>query len=132
MKKKYSKWTLAVSAIFIFIGSLLGQIIIYFIKGEFNYSAILGSLAGALPIILINALYVYFKKDQTPEVDERIRNNMIKYMAFSSQIIFLILMIVLAAVSVMGMTSIPISSLWIIILAYMMIIGIGSLIVKTR
>lgn len=64
MKKKYNNWTLAISAVFIFIGSWLGQIIIYFIKGEFNYSAILGSLAGVLPIILINALYVYFKKDQ--------------------------------------------------------------------
>lgn len=132
MKKKSQKWTLAICAAGTVLGGILFQTISYLVKGTFNYWAILGSLMGTIPLIFINAIYVHRKKDNTPEVDERIRNNMIKYIAYASQIVFLILMATLAVISFMGIERISIMYLWIIVLINMFVIGIGAMIVKHR
>lgn len=132
MKKKFQKWTLAISAVYMFTLTLLWQIIRFFINGEFNQWSVLGAFLGAAPLVIINAIYVYRKKDNTPELDERVRNNMIKYIAYASQIIFLILMAVLTVISFMGIESISIIYLWIIVLINMLVIGVGAMIVWKR
>lgn len=133
MKRLYKeKWTLALHSLFAFIGALLFQIIYYFVKGKFNFGAIVGSLTGVIIIILINAIYVYRKSDKTPEVDERVRNNIIKYVAYSSQIVFLLLMVVLTVFTAMGIENISTIYLWVIVLINMCVIGIGAMIVKFR
>jgi len=132
VKKKFQKWTLAIMASYTFSLTILTQIIQFFIKGELNIAAIVGSFLGAAPLVIGNAIYVYRKKDKTPEIDERVRNNMIKYIAYASQIVFLLLMIALTGFTAMGIESISIIYLWIVILINMFVIGIGSMIVKFR
>lgn len=133
MKNFYrSKWGFAFQAIMLFIINLLIQTVIYIFNGEFNLGSIIGAFTAAATIIIINAIYVYFKKDKTPEVDERVLSNIIKYTAYASQIIFLILMIILTVISFMGIESIPIMYLWIIVLINMFVIGIGNIIVSKR
>lgn len=64
MKKKMQKWYLAILSAVYIVGSLLGVFIAYIIKGKFNYYVFLGSLAGALILIIINIVIVFLKKDK--------------------------------------------------------------------
>lgn len=133
MKNFYrTKWGLAFSGIICFIVFLVASVITYIIRGRFNFNAVFGSFTGLSIIVIINGIYVYFKRDKTPEVDERIRNNIIKYFAYSSHIVFLLFMATLTVISFMGIESISISYLWIGIIVYMFVIGIGAMIVKHR
>jgi len=129
---KIRKWHFAFFGTIGFLVMLLFNVVTYMINGEFDFGALFATLSGLTIIVAINGIYVYFKRDKTPEVDERIRNNIIKYIAFASQIIFLLFMATLTIISFMGIKSIPIANLWGGILVYMFIIGIGSIIVKFR
>lgn len=66
MRERLKKWTLTLIAGGYYVGSLLGMTLTYIIKGEFNISNLLWSLAGALILISINTAMVYLKKDKTP------------------------------------------------------------------
>ena|SRR5690554_4076114 len=107
---KIGKWHFAFYGIIGFIAFLVFNVITYIIKGEFNLSSVFGSFVGLTIIAIINGIYVYFKRDKTPEVDERIRNNIIKYFAYASQIVFLLFMASLTVVSFMG---IGLNMIWI-------------------
>ncbi len=62
MRKKIQKWFLAFLGGVNIVGSILGVSIFYIINGEFNVGVILGSLTGALVLLLINAAVVFVKK----------------------------------------------------------------------
>jgi uncharacterized membrane protein YeaQ/YmgE (transglycosylase-associated protein family) len=65
MKKKFQKWYLAFMGAFALVGSILGLTIMYIIKRQFNFSALLGSLTGASILIIINLIIVFLRKDKT-------------------------------------------------------------------
>ncbi|MEO4052282.1 hypothetical protein [Solibacillus sp. CAU 1738] len=132
MKMQIQKWNLAFVAVSTVIGGLLGQTIIYSIKGEFSFSVILGFLTGATILIVINIIKIYLKKDKTPDIDERTRNNVLNFLVFSSNIFLGLLFVALSIISIIGMESIAIKNLWIIMIAYLWIIGIGAFIVRRR
>ena len=127
-KKKYQQWNITIASTGGLIGMLLGT---FFTKG-LDWSAILGALTGFAVIFLINLFYVRSKKDKTPEVDERTINNMRKYYAIIANVFLGALFLVLAAVTYMGHDQISISYLWMFVIAYMLISGIGALIVSRR
>lgn len=127
-KKKYAKWNITIGATGGLIGMLLGT---FFTKGV-DWSAILGAFTGFAIIFLINLFYVRSKKDKTPEVDERIINNVRKYYAIIANVFLGILFLALAAVTYMGHAQISILYLWIFVIAYMLISGIGAIVVSRR
>lgn len=132
MKRKVNPWTLAITAAFYFGLSIFWQIINYWINGEFEVTRIIGSFLGAAPLALANAIYIYRKKDKTPLIDTRVRNNMLKYIAFASQVIFLLFMVSLTIATFSGMETIPTIYLWIAVGNNMAVIGIGALVVQFR
>ena len=126
------KWALTLHGIIVFLTFLVINVITYLVKGDFRLGSLLGSLTGLTIIALINGIYVYYKRVKTPEIDERVRNNMIKYIAYASQIVFILFMVILTVVSFMGIKSISNFYLWIGVWVYMFIMGIGAMIVKFR
>lgn len=132
LKRKVNPWTLAITAAFYFGLSVFWQIINYSINGEFQLTRIIGSFLAAAPLALANAIYVYRKKDKTPIIDTRVRNNMIKYIAFASQIVFILFMVALIIASFSGMEAIPTIYLWVAVGINMAVIGIGALIVQFK
>lgn len=127
-KKKYQQWGFTIVATGGLIGSIIGQ----FLKDKFDWSGVLGAFTGFAVIFLINLFYVRSKKDKTPEVDERTINNVRKYYAIIGNVFLGVLFLALAAFTYMGHDQISISYLWIFIVAYMLISGIGALIVSRR
>lgn len=83
-------------------------------------------------VFLINLQYVRSKKDKTPEVDERTLNNVRKYYAIIANLFLGFLFLLVAAVTYMGYEQISIFYLWIFIVSYMIISGIGALIFSRR
>lgn len=127
-KKKYQQWNVTIASTGGLIGMVIGTVIF---KGV-DWSAILGAFAGFFIIFMGNFFYVRSKKDKTPEVDERTINNMRKYYAIIANLFLGVLFLLLAAVTYMGYDQITISYLWIFVVSYMLISGIGAFIVSRR
>lgn len=127
-KKKYAKWNITIGA----TGGLIGMIIGTLIFSGVDWSAILGAFTGFAVIFLINFFYVKSKKDKTPEVDERTVNNVRKYYAIIANVFLGVLFLALAGFTYAGQDQISISYLWIFVIAYMLISGIGALVVSRR
>lgn len=127
-KKKYAQWNITIAS----TGGLVGVIIGTLIFSGVDWSAILGAFTGLAIIFIGNLIYVKSKKDKTPEVDERIINNMRKYYAVIANVFLGALFLMVAAVTYMGHDQISINYLWIYVVAYMLISGIGALIVSRR
>src|SRR5690625_4860584 len=132
MKQILQKWNLAFSAICGVLGAFIGLTIIYTTTGKFDISLVLGVLAGATIIIVINFIKVLIKKDETPETDERIKKNLIIYLLYSSHIFIGLLFLALTLISFLGFETVSLTYLWIIIIAYLWISGIGGFIVSRR
>ncbi|WP_214879327.1 MULTISPECIES: hypothetical protein [unclassified Exiguobacterium] len=127
-KKKHNSWIIAIGAASGLIGMLFG---IYFTEG-LDWASISGAITGFIFLFLINFFYVRSKKDQTPEVDERTINNIRKYYAIIANVFIGALFIILCMVSYMGHDQIAISYLWIFVISYMLISGMGAFIVSRR
>ncbi len=126
MKSRVSqKWLFSITAGFGLLGMALGQLI----QGRFDLSIILGALTGALVIFLVEWIKNRTKKDKTPEFDERTRQNILKYYAVIPNIFIGDSFLLLAIVTTGGIDKISIQHLWIVIIAYIMISGIGGVIV---
>lgn len=132
MKRKVSPWTLTYVGVFQFILRILILIVQYFINGTFNIGALIGSFIATVILVLANIIYIRQKKDNTPIIDTRVRNNMLKYIAFASQVIFLLFMVSLTIATFSGMETIPTIYLWIAVGINMAVIGIGALVVQFR
>ncbi|WP_010096031.1 hypothetical protein [Ornithinibacillus scapharcae] len=132
MKRGKRNWMLSLGAVGLVIGSFLGQLISLSIKGEFSTAAILGALIVAVILITINIIIAKRKQDNTPDFDERTRQNIMKFHFYSAYSFLGLLFIALSVISFMEVSSISISFLWIIIMSYMCISGIGTLILKSR
>lgn len=125
-KSKYSKWALSIAAIGGIIGVMLAQLI------EFNISTMLGGLAAASTIIIINVIVVMRKSDKTPEYDERIINNIKNYYFYASLVFISIMFITLTVLMVMDVETIAITTIFIAFFIYFAITGFGAMIVRRR
>lgn len=132
MKKKIQKWNMAFQAIVIMLGAIVGLSIVYFVKGEFYFSVLLGFLAGAGILIVINIIKVCIKNDRTPDADERTIKNMLKFFVFSSHLFIGLLLVALSISTLTGIEQVSLSYLWIIIISYLWISGVGAFIVSRR
>lgn len=132
MKKILQKWNLAFIAVCTVLGSIIGLTIIYLTTGKFNVSSLLGFLTGATILLVINIIKVLIKKDETPETDERIKKNLMIYLLYSSHIFIGLLFLALTLISFLGFETVSLTYLWIIIIAYLWISGIGGFIVSRR
>ncbi|SHG71297.1 hypothetical protein [Ornithinibacillus halophilus] len=131
-KKKIQKWNLAFMAVCTMVGVLLGLTLIYIVKGQFNFSVLLGALTASAILIIINVIKVHLKKDRTPETDERTVKNLLKFYVYSSHIFLGLLFVALGIITLVGIENISITYLWILIIAYLWISGIGALVVSRR
>lgn len=131
MKKHLQPWVWTIVGSIGFIASLLVKTIIYLFTSEFDFSGLLGLLTG-LFIIIINIIIVKTKKDKTPSIDERTPNNIKKFYAFSPHIYLGIIIIGLIILSIMGMEVISITYLWAAVMLYLVLSGIGSLVIHLK
>jgi len=65
MKKKFQKWYLVFMGASVLVGSILGLTLMYFIKGQFSFTVLLGALTGAAILIIINVIIVHLIKAKT-------------------------------------------------------------------
>ena len=126
--KKYAQWNVTIAS----TGGLAGMIIGTLIFSGLDWSAILGAFTAFLLIFMGNFFYVRSKKDKTPEIDERTINNMRKYYAIIANLFLGALFLLLTVVTFMGYEQVSILYLWIFVISYMLISGIGALIVIRR
>ncbi|WP_368901964.1 hypothetical protein [Oceanobacillus oncorhynchi] len=132
MKKHLQPWVWTIVGSIGFIASLLVKTIIYLFTGEFDFSGLLGLLTGLFIIIIINIIIVKTKKDKTPSIDERTLNNIKKFYAISPHIYLGIIIIGLIILSIMGMEVISITYLWAAVMLYLVLSGIGSLVIHLK
>ncbi|MCM3741497.1 hypothetical protein M3210_14580 [Oceanobacillus luteolus] len=128
MKQRISKWILTFGAIGALIGMTLGQLI----TGTLNLSGLLGSLSGVLLFFIIDLIRNRMKKDNTPDIDERTRYNMIRYYVYASNIFIGVAFLLLAIVTFVGMEQVSVYYLWIMIFVYFIISGIGAVVVSRK
>src|SRR5690606_32056787 len=114
MKQRISKWILTFGAIGALIGMTLGQLI----TGTLNLSGLLGSLSGVLLFFIIDLIRNRMKNDNTPDIDERTRYNMIRYYVYASNIFIGVAFLLLAIVTFVGMEQVSVYYLWIMIFVY--------------
>lgn len=126
--KKLHKWIFTFAGIGGVIGMTLGQLI----TSSFNPGGFLGSLSALSLFIIIDLIKNKMKKDNTPDVDERTRHNMMKYYAVIAHIFFGAAFIILGIVTSQGVQQISVNYLWGLVFAYLMISGIGGFIVSRR
>lgn len=129
---KINKWSLSFRVIYVLIGALVGMLIYYLVKGKFDMSLFLGVLAGIAILIIFNVIKVLRKKDRVPEADERTVNNLLKFFTFLSNIYILVLFGSLGIITLIEIETIPITYLWLVLIAYLLISSIGSLIISRR
>ncbi|MCF3943953.1 hypothetical protein [Oceanobacillus alkalisoli] len=127
------KWTLAYGGIAILLGVLLAQFIRVVIRGDgFTVAPFIGTLPVSIILIVVNIIQVKRKSDSTPNMDERTLRNILKFQIFASQIFIGLLFLSLIITTFLSIESVPTSLLWIIVLIYMCLYGIGTLIVKSK
>lgn len=132
MKRSLQQWNLALIALGGILGTFIGLTIIYLTTGKFDISLLLGALTAATIIIIINIVKVLIKKDNLPETDERIQENMRNYLLYSSHIFIAGLFLALIILTFLGFESISLTYLWITIIGYLWLIGLGGFIVSRR
>lgn len=118
---------IAINSTVYFLTWLTMEVIRCFRKGEFRLDALAMPLIMSILLILINIMYVN-KHGSVTFYDERTKSNLLKYVTYASQIIFLILIVVLSFLTASGIESISINYLWMFVLAYMLVIGLGGFI----
>lgn len=127
------KWTFAYNGIAVFLGILIAQFIkVLILNGDFSIAALIGALPVSIVFIIVNIVQVKRKQDNTPNMDERTMKNILKFQTFASQIFIGLLFVSLIIITFMSVDSVPTTLLWIIILLYMCLYGIGTLIVKRK
>jgi len=132
MNKHLQKWVWTFVGCIIFITSLIVKTIIYLFTGEFDFSGLLGLLTGLLILVIINIILIKTKKDKTPTIDERKLNNIKKFYAISPHIYLGIIVIGLIILSIMGVEVISITYLWLAVMLYLLLSGIGSFVINLK
>lgn len=126
------KWSSLFMIACLFIGTVLGTLLVYFIQGEFPYEVFAGGTTAVIILIIIELIKQKRKTDNMPETDERVTQNVFNFMAYGSHIFIAVLFIGLAAYTVLGSDAIPTLYLWILFFSYIVIVGFGGIIIKRR
>lgn len=126
------KWHLTFRAVRILVGFVLGLTLVSVIRGEFNLSVLLGAIAAVCILFIANLIKIRMQKDGLPETDERIKNNILKLFVFSSQIFIGLTFISLSIMMFTNVEAVALSYLWIIMISYLLITGIGAFIVSKK
>ncbi|CAM4337211.1 hypothetical protein [Jeotgalicoccus halotolerans] len=126
------KWSSLFMIACLFIGTVLGTLLVYFIQGEFPYEVFAGGSTAVIILIIIELIKQKRKTDNMPETDERVTQNVFNFMAYGSHIFIAVLFIGLAAYTVLGNDAIPTLYLWILFFSYIVIVGFGGIIIKRR
>ncbi|MFD1067782.1 hypothetical protein [Oceanobacillus locisalsi] len=132
MNENFKKWVWTFVGFICVISSFITHTIIYVFTGELNISGLLGTLAGFIIIFLINAIYVKTKKNKTPAVDERTINNLKKFYAIVPHIYLGVIIIGLAVLTIIGIDVISMSYLWLAIMVYLGLCGVGAFILNLK
>ncbi|WP_080873843.1 hypothetical protein [Oceanobacillus timonensis] len=132
MNGNLQKWVWTFIGLMCVIGASITHIIIYLTTGELNLSGLLGILAGFVIIFLINAIYVKTKKHKTPAVDERTITNLKKFYAIAPHIYLGIIVVCLVVLSITGVDVISTSYLWLAVMMYIGLCGVGAFILNLK
>ena len=116
----------------LFIGTVMGTLLVYFIQGEFPYEVLAGGSTAVIILIIIELIKQKRKTDNMPETDERVTQNVFNFMAYGAHIFIAVLFIGLAAFTFLGNDAIPTLYLWIFFFAYLVIVCFGGIIIKRR
>lgn len=127
-----TKWTPYFIIACTFFGALLSSFLIYYFQGEFPYEILIAALIASVILTIIQVVKQKRKKDNLPEADERIIQNIFRLFAYTSHIALAILFVSLGVFTLLGNESISIFYLWILFFSYIWIVGIGRIIVFRR
>lgn len=127
-----TKWTPYFIIACTFLGALLSSFLIYYFQGEFPYEILIAALVASIILMIIQVVKQKRKKDNLPEADERIIQNIFRLFAYTSHIVLAILFVSLGVFTLLGNESISIFYLWILFFSYIWIVGIGTIIVFRR
>ena len=116
----------------IIVGALIGCFFVYFEKGSFPIEVILGFVIGG-GILFIYVLFKNKKKKQkTPEIDERVVNNVKHFLIYAFIIAASILVILVLSFDVLGFKGVPLSYLYSFLFLLFLTLGLGSSLIKKR
>lgn len=127
-----TKWTPYFIIACTFLGALLSSFLIYYFQGEFPYEILIAALVASIILMIIQVVKQKRKKDNLPEADERIIQNIFRLFAYTSHIVLAILFVSLGVFTLLGNESISIFYLWILFFSYIWIVGIGTIVVFRR
>lgn len=132
MNKLLQKWVWTFVGLIGIVTSLIVKTIIYLSTGEFDLSGVLGAVTGFIIIAIINIIIIKTKKDKTPTIDERKMNNIKRFHAISPHIYLGIIVIGLIILSIIGVEVISITYLWLAVMLYLLLSGIGSFVIYLK
>lgn len=127
-----TKWTPYFIIACTFLGALLSSFLIYYFQSEFPYEILIAALVASVILMIIQVVKQKRKKDNLPEADERIIQNIFRLFAYTSHIVLAILFVSLGVFTLLGNESISIFYLWILFFSYIWIVGIGTIVIFRR
>lgn len=140
-KKKPYKWKspYGPSLVMIFVSIIVFTLFVFFRREDLDASIIIGSGTG-LALAYITDFFIVYKKnkknkekkDNIPEVDERVINNMLRFSSYTAHGFIFILFLILTILIFLRIDNIPILYIWIYGFIYMAVTGIGNLYIKNR
>lgn len=113
--------------------------VMFFVGEDVDSAIIIGGIIG-IALAFITQLFIIYKKnkrnkekkDDIPEVDERVINNMLRFSSYTAHGFIFILFLILTILVFLKIENIPILYIWIYSFIYMAITGIGNLYIKNR
>ncbi|MEK4948073.1 MULTISPECIES: hypothetical protein [Carnobacterium] len=130
--KLITKWSTYFIISSTLIGSILGSFLIYYFQGEFPYEVLNGGLIATIILTVVEVIKQKRKKNNLPEVDERVIRNIFRFFTYLSHIFLGLLFITLGIFTLLGIESISIFYLWLFFISYIWISGIGSFIIMRK
>lgn len=127
---KIEKWMPFFIIICTFLGAVLGTFLIYIVQGEFSYEVLMAYFIATTFLLIITFIKRKLRKNNVPEADERVVQNIFKLFAYTSHIFLAVLFLALGIITLLGKESIPVLYLWIAFFSYIWIVGIGGIIVR--
>lgn len=111
---------------------MLGSLLVYITQGIFPLDVFAVGITAILILTVIQIIRRKRKKDNVPEVDERVAHNVFRYHSYMSHFAIAILFIAVAILTLLEMETISILYLWIFFVAYLWMVGIGAIFIKRR
>lgn len=93
--KLITKWSTYFIISSTLIGSILGSFLIYYFQGEFPYEVLNGGLIATIILTVVEVIKQKRKKNNLPEVDERVIRNIFRFFTYLSHIFLGLLFITL-------------------------------------